>query len=107
VATVASLRSHKVAKEVFLPDQVGKLFGVASDDWKGLILAGYYTGARLLDLSTLRWSQVDLAGKTITIRQSKTGSVVVLVMHPSLEEHLISLAAPDHRMPPSFPPWLH
>ncbi len=95
VAGLVALRGDKVSKAIFTPEQVGKLVKTADGDWKGLILSGYYTGARLLDLARLTWKQVDLAAKTLTIRQSKTGAIVVTAMHPALEEYFLSLPSAD------------
>jgi hypothetical protein len=47
VAAVRHLRGVKAEKGVFSPEQIVRLLDVARDDWRGLILAGYYTGARL------------------------------------------------------------
>lgn len=54
VAGVRLLRSSKVEKHVFRPEQVARLRAAAEGDWKGLILAGHYTGQRLGDLARLR-----------------------------------------------------
>ncbi|MBP9914338.1 MAG: phage integrase SAM-like domain-containing protein, partial [Opitutaceae bacterium] len=42
-----------VERGVFGPDEVARLIRHASPEWKGMILAGFYTGARLGDLSNL------------------------------------------------------
>jgi integrase len=81
-------------KETFTPDQVAALVRVAdTDDWKGLILVGFYCGARLCDCSNLRWQQINLDAeiKTIRFQQGKTGREVVMVIHPALEKFLATL----------------
>jgi integrase len=72
----------------------------ASGDWKGLILAGYFTGGRLSDLARLKWSNVDLTEKTITFVQRKVEGKspkarVKIPIHPALEEYLVSGAIND------------
>ncbi|HEX3444784.1 MAG TPA: hypothetical protein VHS80_08695, partial [Chthoniobacterales bacterium] len=47
VGAVRQLRGVTAEKGTFTPDQVQKLVAAARGDWKGLILAGFYTGARL------------------------------------------------------------
>jgi integrase len=88
VALVKMLRGTKATKGTFSPEQIGKLLATVEGDWRGLILAGYYTGARLTDLSRLRWASVDLEEKTITFTQGKTGGVVKIPIHPELEAWL-------------------
>ena len=63
-ATVRPIRdTEKLEKGTFTPEQIAKLVEHAEGDWKGLILAGYYTGGRLSDLARLKWANVDLSGE--------------------------------------------
>ena len=48
-----------IEKDVFTPEQIGALVEEAQGDWKGAILAGYFTGLRLRDVMELRWESVD------------------------------------------------
>jgi integrase len=81
-------------KETFTPDQVTALVKAAgTEDWKGLILVGFYCGARIADCANLQWKQVSLTPelKTIRFHQGKTGGEVVTVIHPVLVEFLTSM----------------
>jgi integrase len=81
-------------KETFTPEQVTALVRSAdTDDWKGLMLVGFYCGARLGDCANLQWKQIDLASeiKTLRFQQAKTGGEVIVVIHPELEKFLTSL----------------
>jgi len=72
-----------VEKDVFRPEQIAALLGVVpSEDWKGAILCGYYTGLRLRDIADLQWSVVDLDRRIITVTTRKTGKTVTVPMHP-------------------------
>lgn len=54
-------QAHNFEKDVFTRHQLGDLLRAApSEDWKGAILCGYYTGLRLRDIADLEWSAVDL-----------------------------------------------
>lgn len=67
-----------------------------SGEWHGLILAGFYTGQRLGDLVRLKWSQIDLVGKSIAFRQQKTrGKHVPVPIAPQLEKWLLAQAGDD------------
>jgi integrase len=89
VAHLPALKSTRIEKG-FTAEEISKLITVASPDWKGVILVGYFTGARLKDACNLRWGNVDLENKTITFRAGKTGQVITVTIHPELEEHLLS-----------------
>jgi integrase len=72
-----------VEKDVFRPEQIAALLSAApSQDWKGAILCGYYTGLRLRDTVDLQWSVVDLDRRIITVTTRKTGKTVTVPMHP-------------------------
>jgi integrase len=114
VAGVRQIRGTTAEKGVFTPLQVALLLEAAEGDWKGMILAGYYTGARLSDLVRLRWSNVNLdeKDKTITFWQKKTEgksskAKVKIPIHPELEEHLISGPLNDNPNAPVFPEIYH
>src|SRR5262249_14058440 len=75
--------ARNVTKDVFTPQQIGELLKAApSDDWRGAILCGYFTGLRLRDVTELRWNAVDIAEGTITVTTRKTRKDVIVPMHP-------------------------
>jgi len=84
-------------RHVFTPQQVQLLLTVADDEWRTAILCGYYLGARLLDVTHLKWEDVDLALGTISYVQRKTGKKVTAPLHPDLEAHFLKLAGDDPR----------
>jgi integrase len=88
-------------KGTFTPLQVTKLAGAADDDWRGAILFGYYTGARLSDVANMRWSAIEWSNKTIRFTASKTGKAVTLPLHPQLERELLKNAGVGNA--PVFP----
>jgi integrase len=88
VALVRALKGKPVNKAVFTLDQIQALLSVASDDWYGLILVGFFTGGRLSDLAKLQWQSVDLERGMITFTQAKTGRMVQIPIHPNLSEWL-------------------
>jgi integrase len=94
--TMEPLKDKPHRKGTFTPEQVSALVKAAAGDWKGLILAGFYLGARLSDLANLRWLDIDLVSEIKTIRffPRKGGGEVVTVIHPALEDYLLALPAP-------------
>jgi integrase len=103
LASLPPLKSTRVEKGVFSPEEISKLVAVASEDWKGVILTGYFTGARLKDVCSLRWGNVELEKKIITFRAGKTGRLVTVAIHPELEEHLLSRSISDNSQAFLFP----
>ena len=84
-AGVEPLRDDADAeKDVFTPEQVRALIAAAEGDWKGAILAGFFTGLRLRDVTELRWEAVDFKTGLLRVKTRKTGAVVVLPLHPEL-----------------------
>jgi integrase len=71
---------RNLEKDVFTQEQLLALVKAASsEDWKGAILCGYYTGLRLRDTADLQWSAVDLDTRIITVTTRKTCTVPI---HP-------------------------
>lgn len=86
---VQSLKDDEdVERDVFTADQVGRLLVAADGDWKGAILAGYFTGLRLKDITELRWESVDLDANLLRTKTKKTGADVTIPLHPDLSAWL-------------------
>jgi integrase len=103
VATIRHLQDVTVEKSVFTPEQVRLLLDAAAPEWQGLILFGFFTGARLGDLAKLQWQSVDLAERSITFTQKKTGAKIKVPIHPELHDYLLSRSVPDDSRRPVFP----
>jgi integrase len=84
--------NQPLEREVFTPQELGALLAVASQQWRTLILCGYFLGGRLADMARLQWDAVDLASGVVTYTQAKTGKRVVVPIHPQLEETLLVIA---------------
>jgi integrase len=80
--------AESVSKDVFTPEQIAALIKAASsDDWRGAILCGYYTGLRLRDVADLQWYTLDFSDQTLTLRPHKTAKRqpkkrVCIPLHP-------------------------
>jgi integrase len=83
--TVRPLRddASNISKDVFTPDQLAALVEAApSENWKGAILCGYYTGLRLRDVADLQWNAVDLDRRITTVTTRKTHKPITVPIHP-------------------------
>jgi integrase len=107
ILAIRHLRDVTVEKGVFTPEQIRKLLDEADGDFKGLVLAGYYTGARLLDLARLTWGQIDLAERSIAFTQKKTDAKLKIPIHTELHDYLLSRSVPDDGRKPLFPKLYH
>jgi integrase/recombinase XerD len=89
IGAIKRLRSQSAEKGIFTREQISQLLAAAPDDeWRAFIALGYYTGGRLTDLSQLTWSAIDRTQNTIAFRQKKTGTDVLIPIHPELARYL-------------------
>jgi integrase len=88
-------RADSSERGVFTEDEIRMLAAAATDEWKTLVLVGYYSGQRLRDCSGMRWSDVDLTAGTWTLRQEKTRKPLTIPLHPTLLAELERRATAD------------
>ena len=86
---VEHVKAQIAVKGTFTLDQVRKLVAAATDDWKGAILLGFYTGTRISDVAKMRWESIDLQNKLIRFTPSKTGRPLEIPLHRELERELL------------------
>ena len=92
-AAVEALKDGDDAqRDTFSPAQVAKLVKAAEGDWRGAILAGYFTGLRLRDVSDLRWESIDMDAGLLRMKTRKTGANVTLPIHAEFAAWLRSQA---------------
>ena len=74
--------ARNVEKDAFTPDQLEALIKAAkSEDWKGAILCGAYTGLRLRDVADLQWGAINWEEQKITVTTRKTRKDVTVPIH--------------------------
>jgi integrase len=101
ISGLKAVRGDSVEKHIFTAEQVQRLIDAATGDWKGMVIAGFYTGARLSDLANLTWGNVDLFDRTITFTQKKTGAKIKIPIAEDLHSYLMTLPLKDSA--PVFP----
>ena len=79
---------YEGTRDVFTEEQVSALYAAAEGDWKGVILAGYFTGLRMRDITELRWESLDLQKGLLRVKMRKTGGVVVVPLHDQFSDWL-------------------
>lgn len=78
--------------------QLQDLVKSAKGEWRTAILLAAYTGARLGDVVSMRWQNLDLGKKVLKFRPSKTARSkrdLEIPLHPTLADHLLSLPSSD------------
>lgn len=98
---VVLLKREKFQRRPFTLDEIKKVLAVADQQWRGIILVGLYTGLRLGDAASLRWSNIDLQNNEINVLTSKTGRRQCLPIAKPLFDHLSSLVPKSNE--PLFP----
>jgi integrase len=103
VAATSPEKNDSTSKDTFAGDQVVALLSVADPDWQGAILFAYGTGARLSDVSNLKWSNIDAENGVVVFREKKTGAQAVLGLHPDFLDWLSRAPVPEQPDAALFP----
>lgn len=88
-------KSPASPRRPFSLEELRSAVGVASPEWRSLIMFGLYTGQRLGDLARLRWSQIDTVNEGIQFTATKTGRRVLLPLAAPLAVHIAGLGGSD------------
>lgn len=104
---VEVLEEEDTIRQPFPAADVARVIAVAEDEWKGAIIAGYYTGARLSDIVNFTWSNLDLKDEVLTFTPKKTRRKkprpIILPIHPELLDWLLTQDPGDDPVAPVFP----
>ncbi len=100
---VKILKAESSKRRAFTLPEIQRLLAVAGDEWRGMILAGLYTGLRIGDLALLTWANVNLQEREMTVLTGKTDRMVVLPIAKPVLEYLEKLPASDEPSAPLFP----
>jgi integrase len=74
----------EASRRPFTLQEIQALLRVADGDWYGAILVAVYSGTRLHDAANLKWESIDLDGRWISYRASKTRKRIKIPMHDAL-----------------------
>ncbi len=97
-ARVATIKKivRSTTKRAFTIDELKKVFAAANEEWRGMIIAGLYTGQRLGDIARLTWASIDLKREELALTTAKTGRRIVLPIAQPLMDYLLTLPAYDN-----------
>jgi integrase len=98
-AALSPLPEEGSQKKPFTAKQVEEILRTATGDWRGIILVAYFTGARLSDIVSMKWSNVHLEKGVIEFieqkKQDRHRKKVVVPIHPVLMDYLLGCNVPD------------
>jgi len=72
-AAVRCLREDKKAPRPYLPEEIERLLAVLEPRHADVLRVYLETGLRLSELASLRWADVDLGARALTVRGTKAG----------------------------------
>jgi integrase len=87
----------------FTLEELRVVLDAADSEWRSMILFGFYSGQRLADVATLRWSNIDLHKGELRFVTRKTGRRMILPLAESLRQHIENLEAGDDPRAPVHP----
>lgn len=102
-AKVTTLKSAESKRRPFTVKELQAILAVASVEWRGMVIAGLYTGLRLKDVASLTWANIDLQTDQVAIFTSKTSRRQILPIARPLRAYLDTLSAGDDPAAPLFP----
>ena len=76
-------------------DELRAVLSVADEEWKSMIVFGLYSGARLSDVASLTWQNVDFPAKELRFIARKTGKTIIVPLDGPLAAHIEKLPAAD------------
>jgi integrase len=101
---VDTIRQRAVAaRRTFKIEEIRAILNLADDEWRSMILFGLYTGQRLGDVASLRWSNVDLLHDELRLVTRKTGKTMILPIALPLRRLLESMPTSDDPNAPIHP----
>jgi len=93
VGAIKPLREKRRKRAVLSREEANALLAACSEPLRLLVLAGLLTGARQGELLRLKWGDVDLSRRTISLFRPKTGTAASIPLHPTLAQELSRVKA--------------
>lgn len=92
---VRTVRQERPIRRDLSADEIRALLANASNEWRGLVACGLYTGLRLGDIVRLRWVNIDLTAGEIRTIANKTDTPIVAPIAAPLKTYFEDLPASD------------
>ncbi|MCE9616482.1 MAG: site-specific integrase [Lentisphaerae bacterium] len=96
------VKAHKSRRRAFTLTELGQILDACDAEWRGMVIAGLYTGQRLGDVATLTWRQIDMVNGTIHFSTHKTDKAVNIPIAAPLMRYLMDRPSADTPDTPLF-----
>ncbi|MEI6168844.1 MAG: tyrosine-type recombinase/integrase [bacterium] len=100
---ISPVKGLQGKRRPFTGEELKLILGVSDNEWRGMILFGYYVGARLSDIASLTWANVDFANKELHFTAQKTKRPMHVPLAGVLVQYLMALPSSDDPHAPLFP----
>ena len=97
------LAGDEMERRAFTLPELKQILRVATDEWRGMIAFGLYTGQRLGDIAQLTWNNIDVEQQEIRFATAKTKRRTVLPIAAPLLDYLTNLPGVEDATQPLFP----
>lgn len=97
------VKNEQSSRRAFTLPELKAILAQCDDEWRSLVLFGFYTGQRLGDLATLTWQNLELSQKELRLTNRKTGRSVVIPLAAPLLRNIEQLPAGDDPKQPVHP----
>jgi integrase len=87
----------------FTLKEIKRVLRVASDEWRGIVLFGLYSGQRLGDIARLTWANIDLSRGELALVSRKTKRRLQIPIAAPLQNFLLGMDAGEDPRQPLFP----
>ena len=83
----------RAGRKAFTVEQLKAIQEQCTDEWRGIFLFGIYTGQRLADIATLRWTDLKMEGDeatwTVAFNTRKTGRQMDIPIAAPLRDYIL------------------
>jgi integrase len=90
-------------KKVFKHHQIQTILKNCDEEWRSMVLFGLYTGQRLIDIASLRRSNLNLDKGIIELTARKTSRMMSIPLAPALRKHVECMTLGDDSLSPLHP----
>jgi len=102
-ARAGLVKESKNERRAFTLAEFKSILAACDEEWRGMVLFGFYTGQRLSDIAGLTWRQADVGAKEIRFRTSKTSRPMKIPMHAALLAYCMRIPSSDDPGAALFP----
>jgi integrase len=103
VAVLKKKKKSDSDRRPFTLPELKQLLKVADEEWRGMILFGFYIGQRLGDIALITRQKLDLEREEVKLKTDKTGRLQILPLAAPLLKYVKKLRLGDDPHAPLFP----